>query len=100
LGQEKLKVVSASASKDKNGVIHISLVNIDAKNTQEVSLDLRGFKMNAVSGRVLTSAKLQDHNTFGQPEKVKPAAYSGAVINGNLLKAKLPPFSVVMLEIR
>ncbi|MEQ1677620.1 MAG: alpha-L-arabinofuranosidase C-terminal domain-containing protein, partial [Chitinophagaceae bacterium] len=29
-GEKKLKAVSASASKDKNGVVHISLVNIDA----------------------------------------------------------------------
>jgi len=31
LGDKKLKAISASASKDKNGYIHISLVNIDAK---------------------------------------------------------------------
>ncbi len=99
-GQEKLKAISASASKDKNGVIHISLVNIDAQKAQEVSLDLRGYKMSSVSGRILTSGKLQDHNTFEKPEKVKPDVYDGAIINGNLVKAKLPPFSVVVLEIR
>src|SRR3712207_3820443 len=35
-GNEKLPAVSASASRDKSGVTHISLVNIDSKNVQEV----------------------------------------------------------------
>ncbi len=39
LGDKKLKAVSASASKDKNGAVHISLVNIDADNAQEITID-------------------------------------------------------------
>ena len=42
LGTEKLIAVSASASKDVNGVTHISLVNIDSKIVQEVTVDIRG----------------------------------------------------------
>jgi alpha-N-arabinofuranosidase len=40
LGGKKLKAISASASRDKNGVVHISLVNIDSRNEQEVNIDL------------------------------------------------------------
>src|ERR1043165_347423 len=39
-GKEKLPAISASASKDSNGLVHISLVNIDAKNAQEVTINL------------------------------------------------------------
>jgi alpha-N-arabinofuranosidase len=97
---QKLKAVSASASRDANGVTHISLVNIDSKKEQEITLDLRGAKFSSVVGEVLSSAKLQDHNTFDNPNKIKPAAFKGISLSGNTLKGKLPPFSVVVLELK
>ncbi len=63
-GSEKLPAVSASASVDNNGVAHISLVNIDPKNAQEVAIEIFGTSFQSVTGRILTSGKLQDHNTF------------------------------------
>jgi alpha-N-arabinofuranosidase len=99
-GNEKLPAISVSASVDKNGVTHISLVNIDSKQAQDVSVEFFGSTYKTVTGRVLTSAKLQDHNTFDNPGKVKPATFSGASLKGSTLNAKLPPFSVVVLELK
>lgn len=99
-GNQSLPAVSASASKDKNGAIHISLVNIDAQKPQDVTLDVLGANATSVSGRVLSSASISDHNTFDQPEKVKPAVFKGATLKGNSLTVKLPPASVVVLELK
>jgi alpha-N-arabinofuranosidase len=100
LGSEKLPAVSASASKDSTGKLHISLVNIDAKAAQEISVDIEGGNYKTVSGRILTADKLQDHNTFEAPAKIKPATFQGATLNGKTLNVKLPPFSVVVLELK
>jgi alpha-N-arabinofuranosidase len=100
MGEEKLPAVSVSASLDKNNIAHISLVNIDSRKEQEVTVDLRGMKASAVSGRILSSPKLQDHNTFENAEKIKPSAFKGAALTGTTLKLKLPPFSVVVLEVK
>jgi alpha-N-arabinofuranosidase len=100
LGNEKLPAVSGSASKDSAGHTHISLVNIDSKSAQEITVNIEGGKFTAVSGRILTSAKLQDHNTFNEPEKIKPATFNGARLKGSKLNVKLPPFSVVVLELK
>ncbi len=99
-GKEKLPAVSASASKDKNGAIHVSLTNVDANKSQEVSINLRGTTASAVSGRVLASAKVQDHNTFDQPEKVKPVNFTGATLKNGVLTVKMPAASVVVLELK
>lgn len=99
LGNEKLKAVSASASKDKKGLTHISLVNIDANKAQDVSIRLNGGVYKTVSGRILASGKLQDYNSFENPLKIKPEKFSGAVLKGSELTVKLPPFSVVILEL-
>ena len=100
LGGKKIKAVSASASKDKNGLVHISLVNVDAHNEQEVNIDLGDLKSASFTGRVLRSDKLQDHNTFDNPGKIKPAVFTNATLSGSNLLAKVPPFSVVVLELK
>jgi alpha-N-arabinofuranosidase len=100
LGNEKLPAVSVSASKDKNGTAHVSLVNIDASKPQTVTIDVRGLNIKTVSGRILTSKSLQDYNSFDQPTKIQPAAFNGAKLNGNSLQVQLPPFSVVVLALK
>ena len=100
LGAEKLPAVSVSASKDSLGVTHISFTNIDTKNAQDITITIDGDKYSTVSGRILSSAKLQDFNSFAQPDKIKPAVFNGAKLNGNTINVKLPPFSVVVLALK
>jgi alpha-N-arabinofuranosidase len=100
LGDRKLKAISASASKDKNGVVHVSLVNIDARNDQQITIEFNGVLAKSVSGRILRSEKLQDHNSFDNPAKIKPVEFTNATLNGNALSVKMPPFSVVVLELK
>lgn len=99
-GGKSIKAVSASASKDKSGIVHISLVNMDAGKEQEVIIDLGDIAAKSVTGRILRSDKVQDHNTFDAPQKIKPAAFNGAVMKKNTLTVKMPPFSVVVLELK
>ncbi|HUQ97563.1 MAG TPA: alpha-L-arabinofuranosidase C-terminal domain-containing protein, partial [Chitinophagaceae bacterium] len=99
VGGEKLPAVSASASKDSLGRTHVSLTNIDASKPQTVSIDL-GTALKTVSGRILTSAKLQAYNSFEKPDAIQPAAFKGASIKGSQLQVSLPPFSVVVLELK
>jgi len=99
LGNEKLTAISASASKDKQGVTHVSLVNIDAKKAQSIVVDITGATYSKVSGRILSSAHLQDHNTFDEPEKIKPVEFKGAQLKGGTLTVTIPPFSVVVLTL-
>ena len=98
-GNESLPAVSASASKDSNGLTHVSLVNIDDHKTETITVNFKeDYKQ--VTGRILTSPHVQDHNTFDDPEKVKPASFNGATLNDKTLEVKLPPASVVVLELK
>ena len=99
-GNNKLPAVSGSASKDSLGVTHISLVNIDSKKTQNITLNANGTAYRSVTGRILTSKKLQDFNSFEVPGKIKPVDFKGAILKGNTLNVILPPFSVVVLSLK
>ncbi len=100
LGNEKLPAVSASASRDKNGVTHISLVNIDASKQQEVVINTIGANYKTMTGRMLTSGKIQDYNSFENPGKIVPSDFSGATMKNSTLTVKIPPFSVVVLALK
>jgi alpha-N-arabinofuranosidase len=45
---------------------------------------------------VLTASATDAHNTFDEPESVRPATYSGASRNGERWVLALPPKSVVV----
>ena len=100
MGDKKIKAVSASASKDKTGTVHISLVNKDAHKEQEVNIDMGAVNASNISGRILQSTNLQDHNTFEKPGKITPVAFNNASLSGSNLIVKMPPFSVVALSLK
>ncbi len=99
-GSESLPAVSGSASKDSTGLIHVSLTNINSTKDETVTIKIDGKKYNKVSGRILTSKKMQDHNTFEDPNKITPQVFNGASLKGDALNVKLPPFSVIVLELK
>jgi alpha-N-arabinofuranosidase len=95
---EMLPAVSVSASKDQNRVVHISLVNIDSKNKNKIEIDVKGLGVKNFTGTILTSAKLQDYNSFEVPNKIVPAVFKNFENKSGKLEITVPPFSVVVLE--
>ncbi|HTE11408.1 MAG TPA: alpha-L-arabinofuranosidase C-terminal domain-containing protein, partial [Chitinophagaceae bacterium] len=99
-GTDSLPALSVSASKDKSGLVHVSLVNIDPVKEAAISLDMDGTAFKQITGRILASAHLQDYNSFENPDKIKPVSFNGASLKGNTLQVKLPPASVIVLELK
>ncbi len=92
--------LSATASRDKDGVVNISLANVDLTEACEVEIALDGITGKTVSGTVLTSGNISDHNTFEKPDKVQPENFDKARIQKGVLKVTLPAKSIVTLSIR
>lgn len=95
----KVPLISATASKDKNGKIHISLSNIDVKNAQEVTVNLSGMNINRVTGEILTSDDISNYNSFKDPNKITLAPFKDVKINKGSLKIELPAKSIVTIEL-
>jgi len=96
---EKIPAVSASASQDAQGRVHISLVNIDPKKANRIRVDLGELKASKVTGRILRADKLQDYNSFKVPTKIIPTAYNKAKVQNGLVDIEIPAFSVIVLEL-
>ncbi len=100
MGDKAIPALSASASKNKEGITHISIVNIHDSESQEISLDLPGIKNKSITARILKSGKLQDMNDFDNPDKVAPTNFKDFKSKKDTINLTLPPFSVVVLEIK
>ncbi|MCZ8511845.1 alpha-N-arabinofuranosidase [Paenibacillus filicis] len=100
-GDERLPQISASASRDGKGHIHISLCNLDHTSDAPVRIELRGKEGAArpLSGSLLTAAGMQEHNTFEHPSRVAPRAFDSFKQEGNEIEIVLPPMSVAVLKL-
>jgi len=98
-GEDKIPSLNASASKDRDGRIHITICNLDPEDAAKLECELRGGEANKVTARVLTDENINAHNTFEEPDAVKPAVFDDAKIEGGILKTTLPAKSVVVFEV-
>lgn len=96
---EGIPSVSVSASSDETNTIHISLTNIDYTKKENIQLKLNGYKVSEITGQIITSEKVQDHNTFDQPTNVIPKAFDDFELKQGFLQVEMPPNSVVVLAL-
>jgi alpha-N-arabinofuranosidase len=95
-----MPAVSASAVRDKAGLVHVGLANLDPNRAITVTTRLAGLTATGVSGKVLTAPTINALNSFDAPTAVAPAAFDGARIDGDTLTVTLPAKSVVMLDLK
>ena len=100
LGKKTVPSLHASASRDKAGRIHLSLVNLDPRHDLPVAVKLAGAEARTVTGRVLTAASMDAHNTFENPDAVKPSSFTGFEREGGDVALALPAKSVVIMEVQ
>ena len=100
MGDAAIPSLNASASRDPEGRLHLSVVNLDPNRTSEISVTISGGSIRGVSGEVLTSTAINAMNTFDSPNTVKPARFSAYRLAGSQLNLSIPSKSVVVLELK
>ena len=98
LGKETLPAISISASQKTDGTLNLSLVNIDPKKSHSLQLNLKNMEATDFLATILTSAKLQDHNSFEENEKIKPEDFKNFKLKKGILNLEIPPFSVITFQ--
>ncbi len=91
--------LSASAS-EKDGVITVTISNASLTETYPVDCSFVGKSGEAVTGRILASARANDHNTFDEPELVKIKPFDAFRLDGESLRFDIPPCSVMEITVK
>jgi alpha-N-arabinofuranosidase len=98
-GTESIPAISASASRDRDGRIHISLANLNPSKAQDLRCELKGATGVRVTGEIITAATMNACNDFGKPEAVKIRSFTGAQLRSGTLTVSIPAKSIVTLEV-
>jgi alpha-N-arabinofuranosidase len=99
---ESIPLLSVSASRNSDGIIHISLCNVHHDREAELSIDLRGTdgSVQNIEGTVLSSLELNAHNTFTHPDTVQPAPLNSIICGDDgIIRVTMPPASVGILRV-
>ncbi|WP_068619048.1 alpha-N-arabinofuranosidase [Paenibacillus tuaregi] len=91
--------ISASASMDGEGAIHLTACNLHHAEAASFSCRIEGFNYSKVYGKILTHTSLNAHNTFEQPDLVAPAYFEDAELKDGVLEFELPPASILVLTL-
>jgi alpha-N-arabinofuranosidase len=98
--KESVPVVSSTCSKDKQGVLHLSLSNLDLTQPHVVAVDAEGLTLKGAEGQILNAAHVDSYNDFGQQEQVKPQTFTGVKAKKGSLLVTLPAHSIVTLTLK
>ncbi len=92
----EVPAVSISASEDADGVLHATLVNLDAEAEQEITCYLDGAEYASVSGKYICGS-MYDCNTFAEKENVVIRDLEELPVCGNAFTIKVPACCVMQL---
>jgi alpha-N-arabinofuranosidase len=97
-GKDSILAINASASKDSNGTVHISVVNLDPQKTIIVDIPYNSFS--TINGKILTSAHYTDINTFADPNHITVKEFADFKRSKSSVVVNIPSHAVVVLELK
>lgn len=99
IGEDMVPNLTESVSRDKDGIINITLTNLSADKAYDIDCILVDAKAESVKAQIL-SGKINDHNTFDAPDRVKTESFDGITLNSGNLKFSIPACSVMHIQIK
>jgi alpha-N-arabinofuranosidase len=98
-GDKTIPAISASASVDNEGKVHISMANLNPGKNISVTCPLIGDTYKKVTGEVLTAKAMNSFNNFDDPDVVRPEAFNDFLLKNGILTINMPSKSVIVLEL-
>lgn len=91
--------VYGSAS-TKDGVVSITLCNLNPNKAETVDLNITGQDFAASTGQIITAENMNDYNDFGQDEKVTLKSFEVKKPKNGKVSVELPAKSVVLVQLQ
>ncbi len=98
LDKKSIPAISVSAAKAKDGKVYLAIANTNPHKAEVLNINAKGLNAKKATGQVLTSDKMDTHNTFANPNAIAPKAYSAEAKSGALL-LNIPAKSVVVVAL-
>ena len=91
--------LTESVSVDANGVLHITMTNVDLEKAYPVEAVLLGKKADEIKAEIVTG-HMQDKNTFEAPETVGVQGFDGVQATKEGISFTIPACSVLHIAVK
>lgn len=91
--------LTESVSIDANGVLHITMTNVDLEKAYPVEAVLLGKKADEIKAEIVTG-HMQDKNTFEAPETVGVQVFDGVQATKEGISFTIPACSVLHIAVK
>ncbi len=91
--------LTESVSVDADGVLHITMTNVDLENAYPVETTLLGKKAGEIKAEIVTG-QMQDKNTFEAPETVGVQNFTGVQATEEGISFTIPACSVLHIAVK
>lgn len=99
IGTESEKVPNLSeCASYKDGKVFITMANLDLKKSYDIDTKLSDFIGKDCKAWILTG-EMNAHNTFSEPEQVKPQIFEEVQLEGENVRFTIPPCSIISLTV-
>ena len=98
-GTTRLPTISASASRDAAGKLHLSIVNLDPDKPAPIDVVANGLSGRRAQASAITADRIDRKVEFGQPDPFLPTPVRGIAINGDRVTLTVPARSVTMVTV-
>ena len=100
-GEDAIPTLSTSASKSKDGKIHITISNLNPNEEVNVTCELRGISdFDVANASIITANKITAYNDFGKDEEVSIKSFDDVRLEEKEVILKMPAGSIVMIELQ
>jgi hypothetical protein len=97
---QNVPIITASASVDSTGKLHISMCNTHATSTHTVAISLNNAPAyTTCTGTIINGPSYNSYNNFDVAEAVNIQNFAGATMSGTTVSVAMPAHSVVTLEL-
>jgi alpha-L-arabinofuranosidase len=93
-----IPTISVSAAKAKDGKVYLAVTNLNPQKSENLKISTKGMTVKKAKGQILTSEKMDAHNTFASPNNISPASYAADAKDGQLTLS-IPAKSVVVVAL-
>ncbi|MCK4852760.1 MAG: alpha-N-arabinofuranosidase [Bacteroidales bacterium] len=97
---QSIPAIHTSCSKDENGMMHLTLTNLNPNKDINVECSVHGKEsLKIIGGEMITGEEMNAFNDFGKPESVNIASFDDIEVEDNKLKITLPARSIVLIKV-
>lgn len=101
LGRKSFPAITATASINGQGMVHLSLSNLHPHKALQIDVDLtEGNLSKVVAATLLSAPAYNSYNSFTSPHIVVPANFSHYSLSKGSLRVSLPAHSVVTIQLQ